>query len=165
MTRRGFLSADRVARRDHLRGIIRRAAAASGVSEDEIGRRLGYSRARWRAILTKGELACVAVADLVLLSEVIGSDAVLEAIAEARGYRLVRELTEQATPGEMMAGAADTMRRTGVLVQHVADALPDGIDPIEAREIGERIKEARRSLADLEARLESSTITPIRSTR
>lgn len=155
--RTGFLSADRVARRDHRRKLLRRAAGERNLAVEEIGRRLGYKEARWRAIMTDGNLDGLCGDDLAVLGEILGVDVILEELAAARGYRLVRELDATATAGEILSALAAHLERSAAVATVGAAALADGaVDAIEARAIIARIAEHRRALNDLEARVSPS---------
>jgi hypothetical protein len=164
MKRSGLLSPSRVERRDALRRIVKRLAADRGLDEAELGAALGISRARFRRMMTFGDLACIAAADVALLGEVLGSHDLLEELERAVGYRRVREVEQPVSTGDVLAGAAASLERGAALVSTVTAALPDGINPLEARAILTRIEETRRALAELEARVASHT-TDKRSSR
>lgn len=156
-----FTAADRVARRDHLRALIRRAADRADIDLTALGRRLGYAETRWRTMMARGELACLASADDLVLTSIIGP-AVLEAKAREAGYRLVPETATVAKPGDMIAAAGEAMASVGVLLAGLAAAIPDGIDPVEARQLQAGIDEARRKLSQLEARVGAAVVDPLR---
>jgi hypothetical protein len=151
--RSGFLSPDRVERSDHRRQLVRRAAAERNLSETEVGARLGYTRSRWQAIMTNGELDGLRAEDLAVLGEVLGADTVLEELAAARGKRLVPAAASSSSDGEVLDRAGAVLAAVGNVSAVVASALPDGVNPMEARAILAATEKARRTLDDLEARV------------
>lgn len=165
MKRQGWLSLDRIVRRDTFRRVVRRIAGALGIADREMTAPLGYSESRGRRALTPGELLCFSASDVPLLCEILGSNEILEEMCAARGGRFVPNVDKaHAAEADVLAAAASALGTASQLVSEVTSALPDGIDPGERRAILGRIIETRRALNALEARVDHDA-GPLRSTR
>lgn len=162
----GFLSPDDLERRDHLRRIVSGAAHAADMDLKQLGRRIGYrSSSNFATIMSKGERACIAAADVVVLGRVLGTvpNPIIEDQARADGWRLVREPSSLSTPGEILAGISDALAGVAAVATAGTAALADGVlDPVEARTIQQKIDAARRALAELEGRVAGAVVEPLR---
>lgn len=163
--RDGWLSPDRIERRDTFRRMVRRLAGAADIDQHALGPRVGHSPSRWRDIMTTGAPHCLAVADLAILCEILGSDELLESIARARGYRLVRDVRdEQSRPTDTLEATARVMTAAGQLVSTTTGAVASGgISPISARAISNDCDGVRRAVNQLEAAVSVNVVEPQRS--
>lgn len=149
----GLRSPDPVERLDAVRRIVRKLAAEHDVDEAHLARALGYAERRFHKVMTLGERSGLRLSDLVLLSEMLGEDdELLEALARARGFRLVRDAEAMSGPTALdpLMAACAANEETAAIVTRVAE-LRTAPTPSNRAGLSDALGRVRRQLARVEA--------------
>lgn len=155
---RGWLSPDRIERRDTARRAIRRLAVDRDLDEARLGRLCGYSRQRWHKVMTPGEVASPAIGDTLLLDDALGSHALLDVMVREVGSRMVPLIDAPAVPSDAMAIATGALRDLAQFAARAATMLPRGVTPADARALSAELDLVRRALGQLEAAVGAAVV-------